>query len=138
MQTRIVKLHGFLIVLITITSCIRITPQADPLSETNWTLEQLNSSPPVEGRTPTLRFSDGTVRGSSGCNSFQGKYSISRRTINFDELFMTLMACPDDDGVMEQERRFFNALEISESYELKDSSLILTTKNGTQLIFRLE
>ena len=107
----------------------------DPLADSRWSLEMLGSEPVIEDRAPTLHFSDGRVGGSAGCNSFQGAYSVSVEMITFNDLAMTLMACPDAQGVMEQERKFFTALQDADRFEISDPHLSLVTTQGKELVF---
>lgn len=105
------------------------------LDGTTWALVTLDGQPPIAGRTPTLRFEDGSVGGNSSCNSFGGDYSVRGNKISFGELFWTLMACPEG-GVMEQEQAFMQALGSIEQFEIQDGMLILTGSDGTELVFK--
>jgi heat shock protein HslJ len=120
------------------SSCAWVGTQNDPLNGTKWRLIELGSTPAIDGRAPTMNFEAGSVRGSAGCNSFQGIYSVSGQQIDFDELAMTLMACPDDEGVMEQERRFFSALQGVERFELSGTELVLSAVDGSSIILAAE
>jgi heat shock protein HslJ len=106
------------------------------LEGTSWALVTINGQPPIAGRTPTLRFEDGSLGGNSSCNSFGGDYSVRGSQISFGEMFWTLMACPEG-GVMEQEQAYMQALGKIEQFELQEGMLVLSGPDGTELIYTL-
>ena len=63
----------------------------------------------------TVFSEDGTVSGSSGCNSYQGAYRVDGSSIVIGPLASTLRAC-GEPGVMPQEQAFLAALASSRSY----------------------
>jgi heat shock protein HslJ len=71
----------------------------------------------------------------AGCNSFQGSYSTSGQSVEFSELTMTLMACVDDQGIMDLEQRYFTALQQAQSYEIGSDQLVITAAEGLRLVF---
>lgn len=127
-----------LLVILALNGCSAVIKGGDPLNGTSWQLESLGDRMIQEERAPTLKFMDGRVTGSGGCNSFQGSYSISARQIQFKELTMTLMACPDGGGVMNLEQDYFNALQIGESFELDGNRLSVYASDGRILDFAKE
>jgi heat shock protein HslJ len=137
----LLKLANFILLLTTfagLSACGLLGTPSDPLNESSWRLTELGSTPVIENRAPTLQFTDGSVRGSAGCNSFQGNYSAAGQRINFKELSMTLMACPDEQGVMEQERRFFIAMQAVENFQIDGAKLMLITQDGNTMLFIYE
>lgn len=58
---------------------------------------------PSAPQTPSLTFdTDGTVVGTDGCNQLGGEYSMSGADVTFDDMHMTLRACPDVDDWLNQ------------------------------------
>lgn len=129
------KTAGLLGVLVALSACGTVLRGVDPLEGTSWTLESIGSTVAPGDRAPTLEFSGGKARGSAGCNSFQGDYSSSSDKLNFSDLMMTLMACPDSEGVMELEQEYFAALQAAGQFELSEGRLSITTGDGKTLIF---
>ena len=84
MKTKIVSLAFLLIML---TACSAFPSAADPLDGTSWELYAYRKSRPVEGTTLTIKFEDGQVSGSAGCNSFGGSYQVNGEKIAFGEVF---------------------------------------------------
>lgn len=65
------------------------------LAGTGWVLEELGGVTLVDVE-PTLTFGgDGTVTGSSGCNTFSGTYALDGPTLTFGPLATTKKGCAD-------------------------------------------
>lgn len=71
----------------------------------------------------TLASEDSRASGSSGCNRMMGGYSIDGRSIRFDAVAGTRMACPDPQ--MQIEQNVHSALEAARSWEMQGDTLIL-------------
>lgn len=110
--------------------CGRMLPvSGGELVDGHWKLEELDGRPAVGGAgpgAPYLRIdaAAGQASGSTGCNSFGGPVEIEDGRIRFGTLAMTRMACLDD-RLMEQERRFAQALEAADGYALEGGMLAL-------------
>jgi len=102
---KFVRISWLLLIAILMAACSTLVAEAsNQLSGTEWELLFIRKSTPIAGSTITIAFADGEVRGSTGCNTFFGSYQAQDGTITFSELAATLMACPDADGIMRQER----------------------------------
>ena len=135
MRSTVLKLAIMLIVITMMASCAAPARNDEAFVGTQWKLTSIGSSSVSSKRAPTIEFTVEGVRGSAGCNSFQGSYSTSGQSIEFSELTMTLMACPDDEGVMDLEQRYFAALQQARSYEITSDQLSIATNEGTTLVF---
>lgn len=76
----------------------------------------------------TVEFGNGTISGSSGCNTFTGSYSTSGNSISVGQLITTQMACEED--VMQQEQEYLAALSSAQSYTISGSTLTLNHPGG--------
>ena len=86
------------------------------------------------GSSLTIGFEDGGVGGSSGCNTYGGRYEVEGSSIVISDLVSTLMACTDPLNT--QEGEFLNALSEAASYEVVGGSLLIKDASGaTRLIF---
>ena len=92
------------IVLCLLTACSGFN-QADALDGSAWVLSALGEKPALKGSQVTIRFGEGRVSGSSGCNSYSGSYQVKGNKFSTSQMAMTLMACADA-GMMEQEQEF--------------------------------
>jgi heat shock protein HslJ len=78
----------------------------------------------------TAQFQNGTVGGSSGCNSYSGDYTISGNALTIGALSITLMYCTMPNGVMAQEGDYIAALKSVTSYRINGNTLIMTNAAG--------
>jgi heat shock protein HslJ len=93
------------------------TPEpAHELANTEWQLNTIGGSSPVQGVWVTLVFDDeGKVTGAGGCNGYNASYTVDDAEITFGPAASTRMFCQD---VMEQESAFFQGLANANRYEL--------------------
>ena len=87
---------------------------------------------PVAGSRLTLRFADGAVSGSSGCNTFRAGYVTDGGQITFKPAIATRKAC--GDGLMEQERQFLAALQSTMTFSIEGDALDMHRKDGERTI----
>ena len=72
---------------------------------------------------------DGTVSGSSGCNTFSGSYFADGATIEIGPVVLTKKMCAAEE-VMEQEEQFLAALGNSAMYEIRGDRLQFRNAEG--------
>jgi heat shock protein HslJ len=86
----------------------------------------------LEGTSITLGFTeDGTAKGSSGCNTYSAPYETGGGAqMTFGQATVTEIACPEPEGVMEQEARYLEALSTVATYELRGDQLTLRRDDG--------
>ncbi len=88
----------------------------------------------MEGTALTLKFEDGTLGGSAGCNSYGGNYEVNADQLTTGEIASTLMACMDD-GVMKQESLYLAVLGNAQFFTLSESELRISSSDGGELVF---
>jgi putative lipoprotein len=90
----------------------------------------------IGGSDVTLEFGeDDFAGGSGGCNSYGTQYQVTNGSVSFGEIESTLIACLEE-GVMEQESAYFNALHTVGEFEMmEDELLIRYNDGGSVLIF---
>lgn len=108
-----------------------VTPTAETniLTGTKWLLKN-----PIRGTTVTLEFSEDTVSGSSGCNSYSASYKVTEAdgpaaNITFTSISTTNQTCTLE--VMAQEQGFLESLSTASTFTIKNSTLLLQTGSGT-------
>ncbi|NHB85010.1 META domain-containing protein [Tessaracoccus sp. HDW20] len=107
-------------------------PTADDLVGVTWVLEDLGGKKPVAGSPVTVRFAEGAIAGSSGCNRFGGTYEIDGAELTVDEtLPATMMACAED--VMAVEASLFASLPKATGFAVDGDTLTLKDGDGTTL-----
>ena len=108
----------------------------DLLEGTSWKLTSYGGTAVLEGTTVTANFADGEMNGSGGCNSYGGSYQVNGNKIQMENLMMTLMACLNPEGVMDQEAAVFGFLQNAETFEINaEGQLLIYNAHGEALTF---
>ena len=105
------------------------------LENKSWELAAIRKSVPIKGSLINIEFKDGEVHGSSGCNSYFGRYEIKGNEISIGMLASTEMACLDPEGLMVQEQDYLSFLAEVVSISIEDGQLILRKAVQEQLTF---
>lgn len=134
----------FIIVVIMLLGCTstkksQTTPDAS-LAETYWKLVEVQGKqvqPPEANRREAhmiLKTGNGRVNGYSGCNVFNGSYTVNDpNRISFSKIATTQMACND----MDTESAFLNVLEMVDGYYIKGDTLqLIKARMAPLAIFR--
>ena len=132
-------LIGITLVLMTLMAACTTAQAQSPaqgaaLLDIEWVLVSLNGNAPIKGKTVTLRFSDTSIEGSGGCNTYGGSYTTSEDSLHLSDVYWTEMACLEPEGVMEQEQVYFQALNTTARYQIDDDRLNLYDEAGAQLL----
>jgi len=108
------------------------TGAAPDLNSTAWVLSSLPGRSLVAGSSVTLRFEDGRVQGSDGCNRYTAPYTASDTTLQVGPTAAsTQMACAQP--LMEQAEAFMRALVNARAYRIQSGQLELLGADGTML-----
>lgn len=76
----------------------------------------------------TALFDDnGFVSGTAGCNNYVTGYTVDGSNISFEPAALTMMACVEPEGVMEQEAAFLAALESAATFSIQGEILEMRT-----------
>ena len=113
-----------------------------PMSElvgSSWQLQSFalpdEEIPVIAGSNVTLEFQQGNrAAGSGGCNSYGTTYSVTDDILTFGEVETTEIACLEE-GIMEQEQRFYDALQSAARYEVIGGQLTVWYGESSRLIF---
>ncbi len=90
--------------------------QSQDLADTSWEVIGYNNGKQaitsvLAGTTLTAEFGkDGNLSGNSGCNTYNGTYTVTDDQIQIGPLATTRMACPQE--IMDQETQYLAALQI--------------------------
>lgn len=99
----------------------------------SWIAEDIGGAASAEGVTSYVKMTDtGTAQGQGGCNSFTGHYTVDGATLAIGPLASTRRACPP--AQMDQEGKFFAALEASKGFRIEDDKLVLLDAAGATLM----
>ena len=136
------KVTPFLFLSIVMLSLVVVCCIGQKSPELEGTLWKLDSYVNLQGNKVkvlpdtevTAQFKDGTVNGSSGCNSYFGSYTISGTAITFGPIGMTEMYCAEPEGIMEQENGYLAALQSVEGFTINGNKLEMTNAQGTLVL----
>jgi heat shock protein HslJ/uncharacterized membrane protein len=111
------------------------TRQADssPLVGRTWRLEDIERRGVIDNlNSPITIAADGKVSGDAGCNRMTGQATVSGTAIRFGPLATTRRACPP--AIMDQERRFLDALGRVARWRIERGLLFLIDAEGRDLL----
>lgn len=98
------------------------------LENTEWLAEDILQAGVLDMLQSTLKFDVNlNVSGNGGCNRYFGSATVQEDEMNFGALTSTRMACPP--AIMDQEQRFFTALNLTRTWQIDTERELLTMKN---------
>lgn len=104
--------------------------KTEQLEGTKWALQSYgepdNLKDVLADTEITAEFvsSEGTVKGSAGCNSYFGGYELKGSQLSIPgSIGVTEMHCMEPEGVMEQEQKYLATLQLAKSYKINDDEL---------------
>ena len=106
---------------------------ADKHPTGSWILVEINGEK-VEGRAPTIEFTEKGMVGSTGVNRFFGKYAAEGEELFGDGIGMTRRAGPPE--AMKLERDYVNALQAVTAHRIEEEQLILEKGDKAKLVFK--
>ena len=112
------------------------TPVASSLDGT-WVVEDILGGGIIDSSRvtldfSTLDFSEKRVAGRASCNSYQGTWSLEEGQLSIVDVAVTMMACPE--ALMNQERRFLDALDSTDGMRFDDTGALFLTSGGDDLL----
>lgn len=135
---------GAVLILLVVVFCCGCTGEpttGGELTGTVWMLESYMNAggartSPLATAPITAAFIDGTVGGTSGCNTYNAAYVMDGELLTVDMPAVTMMYC-GDTGVMEQESQYLSLLRTAAAYTVSDDQLTIMDSSGQEiLIFR--
>ena len=104
------------------------SPQDMSLEGASWNLTMFNDGQSlvslVNDTGINAEFKEGSVAGSSGCNSYNGPFQQDGLNLTFGNLASTLMLC-QEEGVMEQETAYLQTIAKVTHYIVEGKQLTL-------------
>ena len=96
----------------------------------------IDQMPVLDGIATELRFANGTLSGTAGCNRFNGSYAVAGNIVTFGAIRSTRMMCPEKQ--MAQEARFLSLLSspLTKRYTV-EGGLILSNNTGQRATLKL-
>lgn len=104
------------------------TDDGGPIIGVTWQLVTLFAQPVLEGATITAVFSeDGSLTGSSGCNTYTSSYTIDGSSISILPPAVTQLICAEPEGIMTQEVGYLATLPTASDYIVSGGQLTIRT-----------
>lgn len=98
-----------------------------------WTVTSIAGDPVVPGSTVTIRFDhNARLGGRASVNTYMSSWIATGNRLLIKGAATTMMAGPQN--LMDQEHKFLTALEDVREYEVQGDTLILTTKDGAEIV----
>ena len=108
------------------------TPPGHALVGTSWLAQRIDGVAVDPAVPSTLTFQrDDRVIGRGGCNRYFGRLGLNHSALSISGLGDTKMVCTPPT-VMEQERRFFEALQASVAWRGEGDALVLFDLAGRE------
>lgn len=136
---------GAVVILLAVSFCCGCTEEPAPgggeLTGTVWMLERyLNTdgvmTDAIETAPVTAEFTDDSVGGTSGCNTYNAAYVMDGESLTVDLPAVTMMYC-SEPGVMNQESQYLALIQTAAGYTVSGDMLTITDSSGqTILSFR--
>lgn len=130
-----------LLCLLPLTACMTLAGGPAPeragpkreLAGTVWAAATIDGRPVQDGIESTVVFQGDRVGGSAGCNRYSASLESAGTALHIGDITATKMACAP--AAMDQEQRFFRALEAVAAYRWADGSLILLDVDGQERLW---
>lgn len=107
---------------------------APQLEGATWVAEDIAGRGVIDDLQSTLRLEHGRAAGLAGCNRYTAAAKAEAGTLQLGPLAATRMMCPP--AIMDQERRFLEALQSVTGYGFAGSLLELRDATG-KVVLRL-
>lgn len=108
------------------------------IEEHIWVAEDIGGKGIIDNSHLVLTLNAGKASGKSGCNSYNGSYTLSGNQLSFGPMMSTRMACAAE-AMMNQERDYLDLLSKVSGFERGEGgALILKTPNGKTIRFMAE
>lgn len=97
----------------------------DLLAGRTWVVDRIDGSGITGGARISLHFvpADSRVVGTAGCNRFTASYRLTAEDLSIGPVAVTGKAC--GETVMQQERRFIDALENTADFDIDASGALV-------------
>jgi heat shock protein HslJ len=87
---------------------------------------------PLKDEVRTLNvLTDGTIKGTTGCNSFEGQVAVTGYNLKFGNLLFTHVSCPDKT----LESAFYATLDSTDNYTVDHGHLLLKKRDRVLATF---
>jgi heat shock protein HslJ len=105
----------------------------DLLRGAEWVVEDIAGTGLIDSSRVTMAFGrDGGLYGTGGCNRYTGGIEIGGEAVTVGPVAATMMACAE--ALMVQERRFFEALERIDGFDIDETGALKLLSVGQPVL----
>ena len=111
--------------------------EAVELAGTSWNVISYNNgnqavvSVIIDTEITAIFGTDGTLSGSSGCNSYNTSYEVDGDSIAISpQIAATMAFCAEPEGIMDQEQQYLAALPTAATYSIELDRMEMRTSEG--------
>ncbi|WAI01921.1 META domain-containing protein [Methanogenium organophilum] len=132
---------GTVLILLGVVFCCGCTEEpmgGGDLTGTVWMLESYmnmdgSMTESLATAPVTAEFADGSVGGTSGCNTYTAAYVTDGQSLTVEMPVVTMMYC-GESGVMDQESRYLSLLRTAAGYMVSGDQLTITDSSGQEIL----
>lgn len=99
----------------------------------SWRVQTIAGRPVVRGTTVTVSFENDRMSGNTGCNRFNGRFTLDRGRLNAGPLITTRRACTRFTGTQERDLLALLGQRLSVSQN-RNGKLVMTGARGRTLV----
>lgn len=127
MQPKFMPIMFILSLVVACSQTGKLQMSVEGFRGTDWVLEEIDGSAAVDRVQSTIRFQgNDRIAGWGGCNRYFANVRSGRNFFKVGPIGSTRRICPP--VVMEQEERFFNALQKSRSIRMEGHQLVIDSE----------
>ena len=127
MQPKFMPIMFILSLVVACSQTGKLQMSVEGFRGTDWVLEAIDGSAAVDRVQSTIRFQgNDRIAGWGGCNRYFANVRSGRNFFKVGPIGSTRRICPP--VVMEQEERFFNALQKSRSIRMEGHQLVIDSE----------
>lgn len=133
MKTRSALMILTIVFGLLLAGCVPLpSASGNALLNTNWVLTTLSGQAALADTQVTIRFEDGQLSGTDGCNRYSAPYTVNGAQLSIDKnMISTLMACAEP--IMAQSTAYTAALIGTATYKTEAGQLTLFDAGGKPL-----
>jgi heat shock protein HslJ len=127
MPHKIMLFMGIMAMAVACSQTSKLQMNVESFKSIDWVLEEIDGSAVVDKVPSTIRFQgNDRIAGWGGCNRYFANIRSGRTFFKVGPIGSTRRICPP--VVMEQEERFFNALQKARSIRMEDNRLVIDSE----------
>ena len=127
MKSKVLLIILALFLIVACSQTKRLRMGVKEFQNTDWVLEEIDGSPVIDAVQSTILFqANERIVGWGGCNRYFANFRSGYKYFEVGPIGSTRRVCPE--VVMDQEERFFAALQKASSIRMQDAHLVIDSE----------